>query len=276
MEHLKTYGSPALVNLAWRLRSRLSSIIDDVWSWETVSESLAVLGKTRQELLAAAAASQCVCNGDWYEYVMSNFRANSIDVRGLCRDVYTAICEGRTPTTPLVVLAGARGGEGKSVCLKALWSVYGSENVFPTPAKSNYPLLDLETKKVAFLDEYRFSAAVLPYAIQCLWFDGSVVPIARPQNVQGVTGHGMYKGTAPVFITTKDQDLKRLEKAAADDPETGLPGSGDASMLLRRLKVYRFTTRVPKPERRLPYCGRCFAQLIVEGGGGDAAQVDWF
>ena len=34
-------------------------------------------------------------------------------------------------------------------------------------------------------------------------------------------------------------------------------------MLLRRLKIYRFTVRLEAPERHLPHCARCFAQLVL-------------
>ena len=55
---------------------------------------------------------------------------------------------------------------------------------------------------------------VLSYAAQCLWFDGSVLPIVRPQNVAGMTGHLLYKGTAPIFVTGKLADIEWLHSAA--------------------------------------------------------------
>ena len=92
----------------------------------------------------------------------------------------------------------------------------------------------------------------------------SAMPIARPQNSTGVVGHSLYKGTAPIFVATQFQHIKRLQDAAAMDLETGLPGDADASMILRRMEVHRYTQRVEKPDRQLPYCARCFAKLIME------------
>ena len=46
------------------------------------------------------------------------------------------------------------------------------------------------------------------------------------------------------------------------DPATGLHWDADATMLLRRLKVYRFTQRMPKPAKKIPFCARCFAQYV--------------
>ena len=148
---------------------------------------------------------------------------------------------------------------------KGLWALFGYERVFPCPVRGSFPLLGLEAAKVAFLDEWRCNASVPPYSVQRLWFDESPVPIARPQNIPGAVGHHLYKGTAPVFVTAKFQDMDRLRQAAAVDPEIGLPANGDASMIVRRLKVHRYTQVVPKPTQQLPYCGRCFAKLIMDG-----------
>ena len=134
--------------------------------------------------------------------------------------------------------------------------------MFNIPQGANFPMLGVEHAKVVFLDDWRFDASVLSFGTQCLWFDGSGVPVSRPQNQPGMTGHFLYQGTAPIFVTTKTQDIEELRARAAVDGHTGQPRDGDASMLLRRLKVYHFTCRVPKPGRRLPYCGRCFAQLV--------------
>ena len=103
--------------------------------------------------------------------------------------------------------------------------------------------------------------------MQCLLYDGSNVPVNRPQNIQGQTGHTKYNGTSPIFATTKLGDVEALTKQAQVDLATGMPGNGDAAMILRRLKVYAFTTRVPKPACRFEYCGRCFAQLVLQQAG---------
>ena len=68
-----------------------------------------------------------------------------------------------------------------------------------------------------------------------------------------------------VTLTTKLSDLKRLEALAADDPQR----CAEASMMTRRLRVYRFSTRIPKPSTAAEYCGHCFAKLILSRGVSD-------
>jgi hypothetical protein len=88
----------------------------------------------------------------------------------------------------------------------------------------------------------------------------------RTRVCTSVPAQPPYRGTAPVFVTTKLADLKDLAWWAADDPHTGHPRNGDASMIMRRLKVYSYQHRIPKPPPRLPFCGRCFAQMVINGG----------
>ena len=76
----------------------------------------------------------------------------------------------------------------------------------------------------------------------------------------------MYKGSAPIFATCKLPDLEWLERMASVDERTGQPYDADASMLLRKLKIYRFRVRVAKPAAKFPFCARYFAQLLLRHG----------
>ena len=52
------------------------------------------------------------------------------------------------------------------------------------------------------------------------------------------------------MATSKLVDLEKLEDLSADDPRTGAPRCTEASMVFRRLKVYKFHHRVSKPPLR--------------------------
>ena len=132
----------------------------------------------------------------------------------------------------------------------------------------NFSIVDLIGKKVAFLGDWRFDKATLPFATQCRWYDGSVLSIQRPQNQLCVTGHASYEGAAPLFATTKADDMKRLKRLSALDLVTGDPYDTKASTCFRRLKVYEYHNRITKPTAKIPYCARCFAQLVVSQATG--------
>lgn len=247
-------------------RSRLGALIDDIWCWHSVEADLLVARRSRLEALQDAVSKPCVCKGLWAFHVQESFRLNGINAEELCRDIHKALTVGRSECVLVIVLAGERGGEGKSLFLKALLSVFGKKHVFNSPEYGSFPLLDLPGKKVCFWDEWRFGDETLSFATQDQLFDGSTVTVNRPQNVQGMSGHYRYCGSAPVFVTTKLSDIKRLRLKAADDPKTGLPKCAEASMLLRRCKIYEYKTRIPKPPQGLRFCAHCFSYFVLHGG----------
>ena len=262
--YAKEHCGEAMVQYLFRRRHKLRSMIDDIWQWENIHEAVKVARRSRLDALAAAEQSPCTCGGAWPALVTNAFMRNQIPVPELCHDVLDALTRGRSETTPVIVLAGLAGGEGKSAFLKPLHTVYdGPSFVFATPEKGNFPLMDLPAAKVAFLDEYRWDSRIVSWAAMNLWFDGSHVPIGQPQNVPGATGNIDYKGKAPVFITCKLSDLEWLEWYAQIDPNTGNPWDTDASMVWRRLKVYKFFRKTPIPRGdTICFCGHCFARFL--------------
>ena len=108
------------VDFLFKLRKKLPSLIDDVWSWERVDDLLVASGATRTSALHDAMRQPCVCGGEWPRFVALSMAANQVDPVDIGHDVYTALVEGRKETTPVVVLAGKTGGEGKSFVLYPL------------------------------------------------------------------------------------------------------------------------------------------------------------
>ena len=270
--YVKAHASGAMQAYVWKNRGRLSALIDDVWQWETVEDALRAAKEDRMSGVWRAAQGRCVCGGLWLSAVVDSFVQNKVNVQELCKDIVHALAQGRDETTPVIVLAGASGGEGKSLFLKALITLFGDEMVFQMPEKSNFPLLNLEKgPKVAFLDEWRFVNKSVSFGTQCLWFDGSSVPVARPQNVPGSSGNFLYRGSAPIFVTGKLEDIEKLAEQAAIEPETGKPKNADASMLIRRLKVHAYRSRIAKPPK-MSQCARCFAQLLLQHAGNTFVQ----
>ena len=237
MEYAKENCSSAVCSFVFKNRARLPALIEDIWRWESINQVVADAKRSVPECVEDALRRACVCGGAWLDFALDVLAHNDIRVSDIVDVFSVAFREGRSPVAPVVVFAGASGGEGKSFILKCLVAVFGAENVFFTPSHPAFPFLGIDGAKVVFLDDFRFLESVVPLATQCLWFDGSAVPIAKPQNQPGSTGHDIYHGTAPVFITTKAQDIEALRAA----------GDGDASMLLRRLRVFTFYTSGGSP-----------------------------
>ena len=81
------------------------------------------------------------------------------------------------------------------------------------------------------------------------------------QGSLGGTARQTARAVAPPAAAAAD--LQRLEWYAQINPSTGAPWDANASMVNRRPKVYRFCHRVEKPRGQLPFCTRCFAELVT-------------
>ena len=173
----------------------------------------------------------------------------------------------------VVTHVGVSGTEGKSFLFKPLHGVFGDEHLFIAPAKGNFPLMgppSLDKARAALLDDWRFNEDILSYNLQLLWYEGAPLVIARPQNEH--SGHLRYAKDDPVFITTLEADLLSAKKNVKD---------GDVSMMLKRLRVFRFVTPLANVDDTLVACPHCFAKFLLfgpetgmtpRGGGGSPKQ----
>jgi hypothetical protein len=261
IQHLKACGSPALTAFAFKNRRSIPGLIDDVWSWETVDDVLAHNAKTRMERLAEAAREPCKCGGRWRQLAEQCCILNGINISSLCSDIHMLLRDGRRADRFVLVLMGRFGGEGKSFWLAPLRSIFGEEHIQGTPQPGNFPLLDLEQKKLVLLDEWGFDESVVPLVTQLLWYEGKPFPITRPQN-KDYSGHLLYRGSAPIFATCKEKDLgPRISEA---QKATALGNPSENTMLLRRLRVYSLARKLPiSPDETVSECGACFAQLVL-------------
>ena len=161
-------------------------------------------------------------------------------------------------------LAGLQGGEGKNLLLSPIVAVLGIEYVLQGVNAGQFPLVDLPSKKAVILNEWHFTMAPISLGTQLLWFEGKPVPVCRPQNdrEQG-PGHFLYNGTAPLFVVAPLENLEPLIQQAEADLASGSPSQ--YTMLLRRLRIYRFTQACTPPSRQLQPCASCFASFVLEG-----------
>ena len=127
--YAKQHCGEAMVHYLWRRRSHLPQMIDDIWVWENVEQIVEVSRRTRMEALQVAAHSPCVCQGQWMSYVSSALVTNGINIAELCYDTLEALTKGRSRNTPVIVLAGQTGGEGKSMFFRPLHNVFDGEQV---------------------------------------------------------------------------------------------------------------------------------------------------
>ena len=164
MAWVKTKGTKEMQEFLFKIRGKLSALIDDIWRWEHVERDVFVAKQSRLDALRSAAVAPCVSQRRWVHHVAESFRLNGIDAVELCQDIYNTCAVGRSEQVPVIVLAGAKGGEGKSFFLKPLNTIFGEDGVFGTPEAGAFPMTSILGKKVAFLDEFGFSEDIVSHA----------------------------------------------------------------------------------------------------------------
>jgi hypothetical protein len=257
MQYAKAHCSDAMVAFLFKHRSRLTQLIRAAWEWEDVDTALAVADSSRMQLLQAAVGKPCVCGGDWLHHVQVSLCANGINAPELCHYTLHALERGRHESVKALALLGRHGGEGKSMFLRPLDVLFGEEYVQRCPQPGRFPLLGIDTKKIALLDEWHFDTDILPMPLQLLWLEGKPVPVTLPQNVAGQSGHLVYTGDAPIFITAPEDAMQDIMRGSMAAP------TGECSMLLRRLKLFHFAVPIPPPQRDFAPCPRCFAMFVT-------------
>lgn len=257
LQYAKANASHKIVAWLFRNEEKVPKLIDKVWRWEKVDEFLGDATKSTYQVFQDALQSGCVCGGRWLSAVKESLRLNTVSAPDLCKAVLASLQAGRCEGVPVVTLAGRFGGEGKSLFLAPLRRMFGEDHVQERPAGGQFSLLGVETKKVALLDEWLFQEEDLPLPMQLLWLEGKPVPICAPQNQY--VGHKLYRGTAPIFITTPEEALVGLSTASATKPQ------GVAGMLLRRLRVFLFSVPISKPPPpAIVPCPRCFTTFLSQ------------
>ena len=255
MAYVKKNCSHATVAWLYKNEEKIPKMIHNAWRWENVEQFLETAARPRQEIFAEAMEKPCVCGGRWLQAVKESLQLNRIDVPRLCHLVKRAIEEGRSEVLPVPTLVGREGGEGKSFFFAPLRPMFGEENVQGRPAGGGFSLLGLDRAKVCLLDEWQFGAESLELPVQFLWLEGKPVPIRKPQNSGGDIGHGTYRGSAPIFVTTDEPSVRNLSYLS----------HSQARMLLRRLEIFEYTVPLPKPPLPLiKPCPRCFARHVTE------------
>ena len=164
--------SAALYAYAFKMRTKLPGLTNDVWAWEGVGDVLAVVSMPRAARLEKVAGEVCQCGGKWWKHAQQIFWNNGVCPIGFSTDVHRSLSQGRGPSTKVVVLSGLHGGEGKSFLFAPLRGVYGSEHVQESPQPGNLPLIGVEDKTLILLEECGrpFSWFCWLLTCGCLWW----------------------------------------------------------------------------------------------------------
>lgn len=138
---------------------------------------------------------------------------------------------------------------GKTFILKPLTLLF---DTFCNPASGSFAWVGVQDKECIFLNDFRWSASLIPWHDLLLMLEGEPVHLPAPKthfshDIQLVRD-------TPIFCTTKRR-LLYIKNGIVDERET--------EMMAVRWKVFDFKFQIPEArQRRIQPCSKCFADLV--------------
>ena len=175
-----------------RGNKKLNDLLDTVWELETAKEKQERASMSRIDILKEQLSVGCTCEGQWLECALQILDKNCIDRSVFANAIVKLLVMGRGKGRNIYITGPANCC--KTFILDPLRVVYDS---FLSPATCSYAWLGVENKEVIFLNDFRWSPVILPWADMLLLLEGHVVHFAAPKN-QLQQGHRVHEGHSSV------------------------------------------------------------------------------
>ena len=137
----------------------------------------------------------------------------------------------------------------KTFLLNPLNTVF---KTFSNPASTTFAWLGAQEAEVVFLNDFRWSAQIIPWHDFLMLLEGQKVHLPAPKThyKQDI----VFEGDTPIFCTSKDE-LSFVRAGVLDTVET--------RMMQVRWRVFTLYHQIPEEQQHnVPLCARCFSELI--------------
>ena len=228
----------------------VSDIVKTAWDMEHAEATLQRSRKSRMLLLEEAGESDCVdgCDGQWRLCAQEILEENDIGVELFRTAVNELLLRGRGKNRNLLLTGPTNCG--KSFLLNPLKVIY---RTFCNPATGTFAWVGVENAECILLNDFRWSAQIIPWHDLLLMLEGDVVHLPAPKTHYS-TDICLQKDT-PIFATGKGP-LIYVKNGVIDQQET--------DMMSSRWRILKLHRQIPREaQREIPPCQRCFCQLIV-------------
>ena len=165
---------------------------------------------SRIDVLKKAYNDKCVCQGEWCAKEILHI--NGIEQTICAHAIVKLLAMGRGKGRNLYITGPANCG--KTFILDPLRIIY---KPFVSPAICSYAWLGVEDTEVIFLNDFRYTPAILPWSDMLLLLDGHVVHFAAPKMsyAQDIE----FTSDTPVFATSKSP-IVFIKGSVLDEKET--------------------------------------------------------
>ncbi|KAJ8050579.1 hypothetical protein HOLleu_03834 [Holothuria leucospilota] len=222
------------------------------WEMAEAEEKLKRSKLSRTEIMQQAQCGPCVCNGQWRDCAEEILHKNEIPANVFSKAVLTLLQEGRGKYRNILITGPANCG--KTFILNPLNKLY---KTFSNPATGSFAWVGAEDAEVLFLNDFRWSAQIIPWHDMLLLLEGQMVHLPAPKT--HFTRDIVFDKDTPIFATASHQFVY-VRGGEVDSRET--------EMMTVRWRVFQFFYQIPSQEQKcIPVCPACFSKFIIENAG---------
>ena len=242
-------------DLAQLIANRGGKAVDEAlsvgWELEKAEEKLERSRLTRIEILYRQLGEECVigCNRRWLQMAEDVLLRNNIKKEDFSEAIRNALEKGRGKYRN-VYLKGPTNC-AKTFLLNPLNTIY---HTFCNPASTTFAWVGADEAEVLFLNDFRWSANIIPWHDFLLLLEGQEVHLPAPKThfKQDIS----FKGDTPIFCTAKDE-IALVRAGVLDDRET--------EMMRVRWRIFSLYPQIAERDQvNVQPCCRCFSELILQ------------
>ena len=141
-----------------RGEKKVNELIQSVWAMETAQQTLDRRLMSRIDILKKGYNDNCICGGEWLECATQILDKNGIKRNIFADAIVKLLAIGRGKGCNLYITGPANCD--KTFILDPLRVIY---KTFVSPATCSYAWLGVEETEVIFLDDFRYTPAILPW-----------------------------------------------------------------------------------------------------------------
>ena len=249
--------SEGKLDLAQFIANRGSRVVDEAiaigWELQNAESTLQRSKMTRIEIFYSKLEGECEpgCDGQWLQMAKEVLERNSIVRNDFAEAVRILFDKGRGKYRNLYLKGPCNCA--KTFLLNPLNIIY---KTFSNPASKTFAWVGAEKSKVVFLNDFRWSAQIIPWHDFLMLLEGRSVHLPAPKTHyrQDI----LFQGDTPIFCTSKDE-LSYVRGGVVDDRET--------QMMKVRWRVVNLFHKIPEEQQKsVPPCGKCFSLLVFPQG----------
>jgi hypothetical protein len=251
-EAQKIEGKKDLANfILCRSRKAVEELIENTWRMKDAQKSIDRKKMSRMQLIRDARNGQCVegCNRHWLECAQEVLKNNNIHPVVFSSALKELLTKGRGKFRNLLLVGCTCSG--KTFLLDPLCALF---KTFVNPAVDKYAWVGAEECEVIYLNDFRWSPALISWKDFLLLLEGHIVHLPAPKNQY--SNDVCIDTDIPIFATSKEPIVYHGRNGTLDERET--------EMMAVRWRVFELNKNIPQEEQKdIAKCPRCFAELVL-------------